>query len=734
MATKLLAGVAIDITWLCGLIALVYWKLVFSVDYTILEAPDFANQVMPWLDLQARALREGQIALWNPYSLGGQPLAAQLQPGVTNPLVYLLLAAPLRNGHLNPYAVHGWLVILHLLSGVFTYLLARDRNLPRWAAIGGGLIFATGGYPGHTHWPQHLSGILWLPLIALFVQRAIDGVRREASAAAAGLFLGLAWLSGHPQVPLFATLAATVTLVAALRGSCWSALLRVAGIAALVSTAAWLPALEFGRQAVRWVDLPEPYTWTDHIPYYVHEKNALPAASLPNLLIPGEAQSLANPLVGGVAMSLAMLGLAAHWRRRETRWWGLAAVLSLGFALARGNPFHGVLYELVPMLEMARTPAAALAITQLAVAMLAAQGLAAALEEARQRWTAPVAIGLGLAAAAAFVLVLFEPAAITRIPEGANRVALAAFLWLMAGTAYWVRARGGCSGRSFALTLALLVVFEMSASIGFDYRRFDDDSKLSVWRRVASQTQALAGFLKQHGADRRAELRYEDVLFNFGDWHAIETLSGYQPAMLASQNALGGWEPRVLALYGVGYSIGKSHLHQGQKELVAEEQGGLKLYELAGAMPRAWSVHRAQQVPSAAEAARLIVAGSVDPGESALLTGGTAPTLERCAGLDEVRVVERRFNLLRLHARMACRGLVIVNDNHYPGWEARIDGRASPIVLVDAALRAVVVETGTHEIAFNFRPASVYRGMALSLIGFAAAAASIALGRAKGVA
>lgn len=700
---------ASGIVWLCLLIAAVFWKLAFSSQYTVLEAPDFANQVMPWLDLQARALRQGEIALWDPYLLGGQPLAAQMQPGVTNPLNYLLFAAPLRDGHLNPFAVHAWLVSLHLLAGIFTYWLILDARLPRAAAIVGALIFAAGGYPGHTHWPQHLSGILWMPLVAMFVLRG--------AGAAAGVFLGLAWLSGHPQAPLLATLAAGAVL--AVRRE-WRALASMAGVTALVSAAAWLPALEYAQHAVRWVDLPQPFAATARIPYHVHERNALPAASLPHFLIPGEPHSLANPLMGGVALSLALFGLAARWR--EARWWGLAAAVSLAFALARGgNPLHGILYELVPMLDKARTPAAALAVTQLAVAMLAAYGLVAALRS--PPGTARLGVSAAIAALAAFVLVFFEPAAITRIPDGGERLAFAAFLWLLAAAAYWVWSRDACSAASFSAALALLIVFELSASVGFDYRRFDDRSKPAVWPVVDAETSTIAAYLKKNAEGRRVELRYEDVLFNFGDWHGIETLAGYLPGVLTSTHTLGWWESRVLSLYGVGYSIGKMPLHEGQREVAAEPQGGLKLYELDGALPRAWSVHQTKPARTAAEAAHLLITGNFDLRETAVIHGSAAlPALATCSGqtaaaADEVRVVERTLHRLRLQVRMACRGLVLVNDNHYPGWTAVMDGRAAPIVTANVALRSVVVEAGSHEIAFHFRPASVYWGAALSLVG-----------------
>jgi hypothetical protein len=48
-----------------------YWKTVLTDQYTYLESPDLANQVLPWLRMQATELHRWDIPLWDPYLLGG---------------------------------------------------------------------------------------------------------------------------------------------------------------------------------------------------------------------------------------------------------------------------------------------------------------------------------------------------------------------------------------------------------------------------------------------------------------------------------------------------------------------------------------------------------------------------------------------------------------------------------------------------------------------------------------
>ena len=64
----------------------------------------------------------------------------------------------------------------------------------------------------------------------------------------------------------------------------------------------------------------------------------------------------------------------------------------------------------------------------------------------------------------------------------------------------------------------------------------------------------------------------------------------------------------------------------------------------------------------------------------------------------------------------------VAGDVFAPGWRAEIDGRRSDIREAYGVIRGVVVDAGRHRIEFSYRPASVYWGGALSLVGFLLAA------------
>ena len=65
---------------------------------------------------------------------------------------------------------------------------------------------------------------------------------------------------------------------------------------------------------------------------------------------------------------------------------------------------------------------------------------------------------------------------------------------------------------------------------------------------------------------------------------------------------------------------------------------------------------------------------------------------------------------------MRCRGMVILTDTWFPGWQATVDGKRAKIERAYGFVRGVVVEPGNHVIEMRYRPLSVYLGAGLSLL------------------
>ncbi|HEY0173528.1 MAG TPA: YfhO family protein [Pyrinomonadaceae bacterium] len=156
------------------------------------------------------------------------------------------------------------------------------------------------------------------------------------------------------------------------------------------------------------------------------------------------------------------------------------------------------------------------------------------------------------------------------------------------------------------------------------------------------------------------------------------------------------------------------------------QTAGEEVYENARALPRAWlaadaraldeeatlGVIRKGRLPDGSRWEPLrtaLVETGVETGvEAALSSGGTS------AGSAEVFRYEP--NRVDVRTKAAAPSILVLSENHYPGWRAYLDGRRVDMLRVNYAQRGVRLPAGEHEVSFRYRPASVYAGLALSLL------------------
>ncbi len=703
-----------------------FWKLVLTDQYTWLDSPDLTNQVLPWLQFQAGEWHQGRVPLWDPHLWAGQPLMGQAQPGAAYPPNWILFLLPLRNGWMQGLWLNWYFVFVHYMAALFCYWLCRDLGRSRPASIAAGVSFGLGGYIGTTDWPQMLNGAVWAPLVFLFLLRAARGVRPAASAALSGCFLGISWLSGHHQIPIFTSLAAAaVWLYFILRSIFRSrrpewAMVRRALLfvvfALLTSGLQTLPAYEYGRLAKRWVGAAEPKTWNEPVPYSVHATFSLKPVSLLGIVIPGMHRH-ADPFSGVTALALAALAVVLAWSHPPVRLFTAIAAGGLLFSLGGNSLLHGVLYSVVPMVEKARNPSMAIFIFHFGIAVLIAWGFDWLLDtpaSAFVRRLAAVAAWFG----AAVLAVLFVLALIQRWPgdDRAGVTALVALL-LAALLAAWNRRR--LTRRAVIASTVGLLLLELGNSTGFYWPHREDSNRNTYVKKLAEHAD-IASFLQSQPFPLRVRVADQDIPYNFGDWYGIDQMGGYLASLSENLLRLPYHHPRAWPLFAVNYSVARE-AGPGEEEIY-RSASGLKVFRNPNAFPRVWTVHHVRALAHEREIAAVLDDSGFDLRRSAFLLG-EAPALETCGETDEVRFVRREPNRVVLEARMGCRGMVVVSETFFPGWIAAVDGRPVKLYVAYAALRGVVVERGRHWIEMKYRPLSVQFGALMTLAGLAGAAA-----------
>jgi hypothetical protein len=642
---------------LLALCAGVYWKLTLTDRYTWLENPDQALQVRPWLDYQARELHAGRIPLWDPYEWGGQSLIGQVQPGLANPLNWPLFAMPLRDGHIPVPVLHWYWVLIHWVAAAFAYWLCRDLGAGRAASVAGGAIYALTGFMGHSGTPQFLMSAVWLPLVLLFLARLWRGERPVSSAALCGAALGLAFLSGHHNIPIYVSVVAGLAIALSRRRL--AAVPAFLLLLALTSAVQLVPALEYGRQAVRWAGVPDPLHWSDKIPYSVHAEYSIGAAGIAGLVVPGLGRH-ADPFVGIAVLALAWAAVRLRWQQRDVRLLAFVALGGLVLALGKDTPVHWLLYKLVPMVEKARYPAMAVALAQAAFAGLAGYVLSLPGNALRKALRWPLVIA-GSASLAVYAFLHFRHLIPADHPGWL--AAAAAFALLLA--LRWPA----------ALPAAAVAVVVLQAVVYPSPILRPRDAAGSYAEMIAAQSD-IAAFLKQQPGWFRVDFDEASVPYNFGDWHGVEQFGSFTASMPDRTY-------RHLFrrdLFGVQYRVAKTT--PAGEEPIFRSRSGVNVYRVPGI------------------------------GEPLFAEHGSP-----CQGHDRLQVLRRDPEALVIQADLACAGRIVVGDPYYRGWRAWLDGRRVPIQEFEGVVRAVPAAAGSHQVEFRYRPSSVDWGAALSLLG-----------------
>ena len=144
------------------------------------------------------------------------------------------------------------------------------------------------------------------------------------------------------------------------------------------------------------------------------------------------------------------------------------------------------------------------------------------------------------------------------------------------------------------------------------------------------------------------------------------------------------------------------------------------VFENRRALPRAWIVETVTPLPEA-EAIRTVKESrfpdgtSFDAHHAALVDASLVPpTLTFSPGASAVSVGRVGDGDIDVRVTSQGGGFLVLSENAYPGWRARIDGSETPIYRADVTLQGVVVPAGTHRVDFTMESRMLRWGMVTS--------------------
>jgi hypothetical protein len=687
----------------------------------------------------AEGLHAGRLDNWNPSVGCGAPMWAE-QGGPFFPLKLPFYASPTRAGY-------AWFLFLRVVAAALgAYVLARARGLTPLAASFAGALYLLSGATLAPMAFGAASGFCLVPWAVL----AAALLARGGGPLVPTLVLGLVGHSGQPMVMATAFLGFACALAGHAVGARREPrralrMLAMGGVAAVLGLAlaapVLLPLLELRGEASSYKDAR---AGLDAYQMTLARNRAMTPVALfaPGLvdlvrhesrwLFPFDAASMLG--VGGVVLGLTGVLLGALDA-------GLIAILGAGLLLALAPPPLDAIIPRLPVIRLVLPwycwTLVALPLTQ------AAAGAVTRLDDARGRrrlLVATAAIPLGIAGV---LLVRNLHVAIMRVPlrEILDKIVAtpAGKLWLyapgaavvaaVAATALVRRLRPHAGRILGALALVELAVV-MSA-----YNREPPSAVLGsppspavAFLRATLEGDRFhalpvrTGWPNTAGLFRLRDLReisplpirrYVDYL------HAIAQPNWYFTEHTAIAAASPLFDQAAVRALVVERGSREEQLFRDRKP--AYEDARVRIYPNAAVQPRARIARTVVPVAGEAEAraglakldsTTVLVEPAGGAAAEALSAGGRATIV---AGGDDGRDPDR----VVVRATLDAPGYLVLADTYYPGWEARVDGRETPIHAANLMFRAVKVDAGAHEVVFAYRPRSFFHGLILG--GVAAA-------------
>ncbi len=758
------------IQWLALLflaVVLFHWKILFTSQFSFLYGYEGANQAYAWNQFAASSIQQGRLPLWDPYAHCGRSFVGEMQTGLFYPLKFIVYLWPLdRSGLISLQLLHGFFVLAHVLAAFFMFFLAQELGLRSFPAFVAAVCFSLDGFLARVDWPDMLDSSIWLPLILLCLNRALGAGRTARGlmyACLSGLALGLAILGGRLHMAMMDVLvvvsfaayqayrtgqeAASSAVSRELcpgsagvppassagsktcgpearaprRRSVWlwsAAVVAVVGLVAFAAGAVQLlPSMEYSQVSRRYLGGTLSYPSGQRIPYADLNDGFLPRSVFAFLFgFPFEGGTIGSgevftPYFGVLPFLLVVIGVWQNWRQPWVKYLTGLAVLSFFYSLGWFSFLHGLLYLLVPYLWMSRIAARFLYLTHFAMALLAGLGAATLLAEE----TPDRASLASLARVAKWILIPVALAiglpSLYGEPE-VNEWIYFSFLMMLGTYGLLHYVLRGHRTRAARFAAVGLILFDL---YGFQWTF---RSRIELQKEGQDHVQILLGcrnvanFLKsQSGLFRvRLEAGWEP---NIGDLFALQTAGGMSATILADYDLFLHSVWRVDDLLNIRYLVKLKPLKEDKPVYT---DGKWLVYENPDYCPRAWVVHEVVTEPSL-EGLMLRVSLS-EPLRTAVLSRPLGEVLEpaQCDLPDEARVERFEPHLIEITVRAQGRGLLVLSEVYYPGWEATVNGAPAQIHKVNGLLRGVVVPAGNSRVTFRYRPRSVFAGAILGLL------------------
>ena len=469
--------------------------------------------------------------------------------------------------------------------------------------------------------------------------------------------------------------------------------------------------------------------------------------------------------LGAIVCLLFLFG--AFFSKSEHRWW-LVAITLFGIVLSWGKNFEAVnyfLFDHLPFYKKFRAPSMALVIPQLSVALLAVIFLNEFVKTEKERlWLLFKKCLIVAGATVAFLGMFyffsdFSNTATGELRKGitdglqgkGNDFTRSYFSALKADRqAFYLGDMWRTIGFIFVLVAAMflyaknwikptvvyaaLILFCIIDLFGVSKRYLKEDNFVDATE------------LENSYADTRADLqlksdtgyyRIANLAFPGGNGYTFDISNSFNDAIASyKHNTIGGYSPAKLGLYQdlierqIGTNLQAWAMNQSAKDsfpvlnmlnmkyviVPDKDQKQNQAIPNPFAMGNCWLVKEVKFVKNADEEMNAL--NSFDPAAVAFVDDrfkSAVPFTPVYDSTATIRLIENNNDEIKYEFNAASNQFAVFSEIYYPkGWDAFIDGKKTPYVKTDYALRGLAIPAGKHTIDFIFDPVSVRKGEQIS--------------------
>lgn len=693
--------------------------------------PDIITQIYPWKKITIESLKNFTIPLWNPYNFSGNPHLANYQSAVLSPFNLLFFIFPFKIG---------WSLLILLqpfLSGLFMYLFLRSLKIGKVGSVLGSVSFMFCGF--NVVWMAYgtLSySILILPLALFSIRKFLD-VKKLRYVILLTLSIPLSFFSGHFQISfyflgvvllyaLYSSFKENKNLKLIIFGSILSGI--------FLTLPQVLPSIEFYSNSVR----SSTFTITEAIPL-----KYLITSFAPDFF--GNAVTR-NDWFGHYAEWASFIGIvplilaifAIFKPKKEVIFFLFLSLFSLFLSI--DSPLSKILVSLELPVISTSSFSRIIVLFSFSISVLAGFGveyLKNLVNKKNIKTPLFVLCTIGTLIGFVWISVYFFPTLpVDKIIIAKRNLIIPTVLFIF--TSIVVIFCFYFKKYLFIFLFGLLIISSFD-SLRYAQKWIPFDPSDFVYPTLPIINSIL-------GHEKNAERVFGNIGGEVSGYFSIQSVDGYDPLYIerygeflrganfgkylpaersvAKLNRKGKYTDRTIDFLGAGLVFHpKADTNQSwaysvwddpkRFDLVYQDEK-FELYRNNNALQRAKLFYEYEIVADKKKEVERFYDKNFDFKKKLILETDPKLISAKQIGEGKVEILDYSLNEAKIKVDSAEKGILLLTDNYYPGWNAYVNGVKEKVLRADYTFRGVKVPSGKSTVLFKYEPESFSSG----LIGF----------------